>query len=151
MLAGAGRPGDEVAVAGLGSLPDADVIYRRLLSFGGPLGPAASGLAAPLDLSSELAQRYNACFDVGAPACALLGPFAAPEWPSATVLMGICSDSERAPSLLVVDDQTMLGCARAPDVGELRPFYKEVNGLAVWEFSPRQEPLLLDAVRSCRD
>ncbi len=134
----------------LPALPDLERLYARLAGPGGPLGPAGSS-AGELDLSSELALRYDACFDLGAPSCALLGPYSAPEWPSATVLVGYCDGAGRAPSLLVVDDQTMRGCGFAPDTGELLPFYKEVNGLAVWEISPRAEPQLLDAVRSCRD
>ena len=78
-------------------------------------------------------------------------PYWADIWPSATVLVGYCDSGDRTPSLLVVDDQTLKGCAMAPDTGGLSPFYKEVNGLAVWEISPRGEPLLLDAVRSCRE
>ena len=140
-------------------LPDVASLYARLSvlpprSADGPgaLGaPPGSSRGLALDLSSELAERYDACLDVGTPACSLLGPYAAPEWPSATVLVGYCEGGDRTPSLLVVDDQTLKGCAMAPDTGALSPFYKEVNGLAVWEISPRGEPLLLDAVRSCRE
>ena len=140
-------------------LPDVASLYARLSvlsprSADGPVAlgaPPGSSRGLALDLSSELAERYDACLDVGTPACSLLGPYAAPEWPSAMVLVGYCEAGDRTPSLLVVDDQTLKGCALAPDTGGLSPFYKEVNGLAVWEISPRGEPLLLDAVRSCRE
>ena len=68
----------------------------------------------------------------------------------AVVMVGFCDGIDEAPSMLVVDNQTMEGCALTPQVGELQPFYKEVNGLAVWEVSPGGEPKLLDAVQSCQ-
>ena len=51
----------------------------------------------------------------------------------------------------VIDDQSMAGCGLQPRAGSLQPFYKEENGLAVWEFTPRAAPRFLDAIRACPD
>jgi hypothetical protein len=123
---------------------DFDALYNRLIASEGSASTDGNE-----ELSSKLVQRYETCLDLVTPDCALRGPYAAPEWPSATLLLGYCLGDDPTPSLLVVDDQTMLGCASAPRPGALSPFYREVGGLAVWEISPRAEPRLLDAVRVC--
>jgi hypothetical protein len=129
------------------SIPDLGALYAslaegrsNLLEWGGP--PDAT-------LESRLAERYDECLDVSSTTCALLGPFASTEWPSAAVLVAFCEGVDGAPTLLVVDDQTMHGCGMTPRTGGLSPFYKEVNGLAVWEVTDADQPRLLDSVRSC--
>ena len=134
--------------------PDIAALYRRLTESDPTRleprdikicnSPIAQGLA------ENLTRRYQECLDVESPTCALFGPYEAPEWPSATVMVGFCDGIDQAPSMLVVDNQTMEGCALLPRSDGLQPFYKEVNGLAVWEISPGDHPQLLNAVRSCQ-
>lgn len=141
------------------TVPDIASLYERLSEAGlTSLGPgelltprdASRSPGADTSFAESMELRYEECLDVELPACTLFGPYEAPEWPSATVMIGICDGADEAPLLLVVDDQTMLGCALSPRTGDLRPFYKEVNGLAVWEISAGDRPLLLDSVRSCQ-
>jgi hypothetical protein len=140
------------------SIPDLAALYASLsephATAGGPWGelvalPRDGGAGTDGSLEDRLAARYDACLDLSTPACIVLGPYAAPEWPSATVMVGYCDGG--APTLLVVDDQTMTGCGLTPRTGTLSPFYKEVNGVAVWEVTTGDRPLLLDGVRSCRE
>lgn len=128
------------------TMPDLAALYESLAE-----GDLFASVSTDLTLQNRLTARYDECLDLSSPSCALLGPYSTPEWPSATVLVGFCDGVDKAPSLLVVDDQTMTGCGMAPRTGTLSPFYKEVNGLAVWEVSRSDQPRLLDVVQSCAD
>ncbi len=116
-------------------------------------GPGNVQWAEQPTLQESLALRYDECLDVETPSsCTLLGPFVDPAWESATLLVGVCTDDLAGgkPSLIAIDDQSMNGCGFEPKVGGLQPFYKEENGLAVWEFTLRGAPQFLDAVKACR-
>ena len=111
------------------------------------------GTGVDPSVADRLAARYDECLDVQPTNCALYGPYPTPNWPSATVFLGVCSGVESEPSMLVFDNQTLLGCGLNPRLDGLEPsynsFYKEINGLAVWELSTGPEPRLLDAVQAC--
>jgi len=129
-------------------VPDLDALYRSLTAGTGELGEWGG---PGVTLEGRLEARYDECLDVSSPTCALLGPYESNEWPSAAVLVAFCEGVDGPPTLLVVDDQTMPGCGVTPRTGGLLPFYKEVNGLAVWEVTAADQPRLLDSVRSCAE
>ncbi|MEM7305480.1 MAG: hypothetical protein AAF682_02360 [Planctomycetota bacterium] len=149
-------------------LPSASGLIPRLpadlVAAAAPTGPDLDHMFAAFDhgfgadslgqggsFQDSLERRYDECFDIESIDCALIGPFTHPEHPSATILLGFCEGESELSSMLVVDDETMSGCALTPRAADLQPFYKEVNGLAVWEVTRRDTPQLLDSVRPCGD
>lgn len=164
------RPGPlagDSSGAGTGSLalasttPDLDALYERFAQGSDPRegGTPSEVLSCTVEPSFELertslqerlTENYDACLDVDTPdACALLGPYAVPEWPSATVVVAWCA-TESSPTMLVVDDQTGVGCGWAPRQGERPAFHKAVGSLALWEVGGG-EPHLLDGIRACAE
>lgn len=122
--------------------PDLLALYRTMDAC------QRSTAAVACEENDELVARLRASYgpevSLAAGASGLLhGPFASPEWPTATILTGT---SEDLTTVLVAERDTTLDCCvrlRLAESSGLNVFTWSVGDLALTEISPHDEPRFL--------